>query len=229
MTAYTYDPATREHIGPVEVRPDPMEADRYLVPAHATLIPPPQEQDGYARVYDSDRGEWGYEEDHRGETVYDTATKAASRVDSLGPIPEGYTTEEPGPYDVWTGSAWETDVAAKAAAEKAKMYDGCAAYIDEHYPQTKQNSDLADKLYYENLLKAAGYENLEQTIVTKVGEFYGGATLDALLGDIEDENQTAIEQLIKVGIRVAWVQRCKAELAAALTESRDPAYPEYPL
>ena len=102
-------------------------------------------------------------------------------------------------------------------------------YIYLYYSQAKQNSDLADKLYYENILKANGFENLEQTIVTKVVEFENGKSFDALLSDVEDANKEAIAQLLKVGIRVAWVQRCKAELKKSIAEDREPNYPAYPL
>ncbi len=102
-------------------------------------------------------------------------------------------------------------------------------YIYSYYPQSKQNSDLADKLYYENTLKARGFENLEQTIVTKIIAFESGKNFDELLSDIADENKEAILQLVKVGIRVAWVQKCKAELKTALLENREPEYPVYPL
>ena len=102
-------------------------------------------------------------------------------------------------------------------------------YIYQHYPQTKQNSDLADKLYYENVLKAGGFENLEQIVVKKVLEFENGKNLDELLEDVASENKTAMKQLLKVGIRVAWVQKCKAELKKAIAEDREPNYPKYPL
>jgi len=46
---------------------------------------------------------------------------------------------------------------------------------------------------------------------------------------VPDENQEAYIQLVKVGIRVAWVQQCKAELKAAITEKREPSFPPYPL
>ena len=103
-------------------------------------------------------------------------------------------------------------------------------YIYLYYSQAKQNSDLADKLYYENILKANGFENLEQTIVLKVASFFEeGKSVEALVADISDEDKTAIEQLLKVGIRVTWVQRCKEELKKSIAEDREPNYPAYPL
>jgi len=105
----------------------------------------------------------------------------------------------------------------------------CSKHIYTHYPQTKQNSDLADKLYYENLLKAAGVQNLEADIVARVRNFYDGKSLEEVLADVAAEHKEAYEQLTKVGIRVAWVQQCKRELKAAIAEEREPNFPNYPL
>jgi len=102
-------------------------------------------------------------------------------------------------------------------------------HIHNHYPQTKQNSDLADKLYYENILKANGFKNLEQVIVSKVVEFYeNNKSIDELLSDVDDANKEAISQLLKVGIRVTWVQRCKEEFKKSIAEDREPSYPPFP-
>ncbi len=105
----------------------------------------------------------------------------------------------------------------------------CSSHIYANYPQTKQNSDLADKLYYENLLKAAGVQDLEADIVQRVQSFYDGKSLDEVLADVSAEHKEAYEQLVKVGIRVAWVQQCKAELKAAIAEEREPSFSNYPL
>ena len=104
-----------------------------------------------------------------------------------------------------------------------------SGYIYTHYPQTKQNSDLADKLYYENLLKSQGVQNLEADIVARVQNFYDGKSLEEVLADVDAEHKEAYEQLVKVGIRVAWVQQCKAKLKAAIAEDREPNFPQYPL
>jgi len=101
--------------------------------------------------------------------------------------------------------------------------------IYSKYPQSKQNSDLADKLYYENLLKAKGIKNLEADIVKRVEEYYKGKNLDEVISDVADENKESYLQLIKVGIRVTWVQMCKNELKKAIEEQREPEFPKYPL
>jgi len=109
-------------------------------------------------------------------------------------------------------------------------------FLYSKYPQSKQSSDLADKMYFENVLKAKVdadgakvYPDLETIIVAKVIEFDNGSTLDDLLSDVVDEDKESIKQLLKVGIRVSWVQKCKSELKSALAEDREPNYPAYPL
>ncbi|SFP60276.1 hypothetical protein [Hydrogenimonas thermophila] len=104
-----------------------------------------------------------------------------------------------------------------------------STFIYRYYPQSKQASDQADKEYFTTLLKANGAENLEADIVARVQNFFAGKTLDEVVEDVTDENKEAYIQLIKVGIRVTWVQMCKQELKKAIEEDREPEYPEYPL
>jgi len=109
------------------------------------------------------------------------------------------------------------------------LYKDCSNYIYKYYPQEKQSSDLADKIFFENILKADGYKNLEKDIVSFVVDFRNGKNIKDILKNIEDKYKEGIEQLIKVGIRVDWVQQCKKELKDALKEGREPNYPKYPL
>jgi hypothetical protein len=119
---------------------------------------------------------------------------------------------------------------ANPSENKKTLLESCiSVFIYHYYPQNKQNSDLADKLYYENLLKSAGVANLESDIVARIERFFGGESIDEVVGDVSEEHKEAYVQLVKVGIRVTWVQRCKAELKAAIAENREPQFPEYPL
>jgi len=126
----------------------------------------------------------------------------------------------------------EKELKIKELEEQEKLqakYDSCKNYIYQYYPQEKQASDSADKEYYLAMLKAKGVKNLEAKIVAMVQKFYEGKSLDEVVKDIVDEDKEAYKQLVKVGIRVSWVQRCKAELKKALSEGREPEYPKYPL
>ena len=102
-------------------------------------------------------------------------------------------------------------------------------FIYSKYQQAKQASDQADKEYYTTLLKAKGIDNLEAVVVAKVQDFFNDVPLENLVDDVVDEDKEAYIQLIKVGIRVTWVQMCKQELKLAITENREPKFPEYPL
>lgn len=117
----------------------------------------------------------------------------------------------------------------EAQAKIDAKYDSCKNYILQHYSTTKQQSDQADKEYFSTLLKANGAKDLETEIVLKVQDFFKGATLESLVKDVPTENKEAYIQLIKVGIRVTWVQMCKQELKKAIEEDREPNFPEYPL
>jgi len=108
-------------------------------------------------------------------------------------------------------------------------YKGIEDFIYSRYPQGKQNSDLADKIYYETILKVDGIENLEADIATRVRNFFAGSSFDKVVEDVNEENKHAYSQLVKVGIRTTWVQLCKKELKTAIAENREPKYPEYTL
>ena len=108
-------------------------------------------------------------------------------------------------------------------------YNSCKNYIYHHYPQEKQASDIADKVYYETLLRAKGINNLEQDIVNRTTEFYNGKSLEEVIADVADEDKVAYEQLLKVAIRAKFVQDCKLELKKAIDENKEPEYPKYPL
>ena len=92
MIAYNFDPVTQEYTGRETAPENPKRPGEYLFPANSTPLEPPEIRDGYARVWDGTV--WAYTEDHRGTTVWkdhDTSMEIAS----LGPIPEGWTTERP--------------------------------------------------------------------------------------------------------------------------------------
>lgn len=76
------------------------------------------------------------------------------------------------------------------------------------------------------------FKILKQPLHQQYQKYYDGQTIDEVLNTIEDltdDTREAYLQLLKVGIRVTWVQRCKSELKKAIEENREPIYPEYPL
>lgn len=98
MNIYHYHPETGEYMRTAEAKLDPRESEIqgqevYLIPACATLIAPPEAEEGMARVFDGEA--WSLVEDHRGKTVYATADGQQSIIRDLGTISDGYTLEVP--------------------------------------------------------------------------------------------------------------------------------------
>lgn len=85
------------------------------IPGNATLIDPGEDISGHVWVFDGSA--WVSEEDHRGETVYSTATGAESAVGYIGDIKDGYTSLAPATsFDKWDGEKWVTDADAQHTA-----------------------------------------------------------------------------------------------------------------
>ena len=45
-----------------ECQLDPRSPGEFLIPAHSTLIPPPEPKDGFNRIFNKDKREWTYQE-----------------------------------------------------------------------------------------------------------------------------------------------------------------------
>ncbi len=129
MEIYNLAKLTNEYVGSEQAKIDPMATasvglDQYLIPANATIVPPPEAQAGYARCFID--GLWVQVEDHRGQTVYSTSDASPSVMSELGAIPDGQTLLEPCEYPIWTGVAWQVDQVlldahnAQVAAQAAK-------------------------------------------------------------------------------------------------------------
>lgn len=109
---------TREFWGLGVADPSPLEPGIWLIPAHSTLIPPPENQEGKVAICTPDNLSWVYEWDFRGKTLYHKVTGESIVWGVLGEIPEDYTTVAPageGP-EIWeeeTGE-WVPDEAALA-------------------------------------------------------------------------------------------------------------------
>ncbi|MBK5145926.1 tail fiber assembly protein [Budviciaceae bacterium BWR-B9] len=112
IRCFYYDPTTFEYTG---------WSDEYInvgvsMPGHSTEVEPSEAMIGKVAVFAS--GEWEWESDHRGETVYSTTDAVISTVDYIGPIHDGFTITIPsGPYDKWNGKKWVTDSNAQHAAD----------------------------------------------------------------------------------------------------------------
>jgi len=126
--AYGFDADTREYLRSEPCQLDALETQAqnkavWLLPAHATLTPPPEAQDGKARVWDGTA--WQQVEDHRGTAYWlpskgDDWQSPAREMAALGPLPKGAVTERPIPPVPTLEEAKATKLAAiNTAADKA--------------------------------------------------------------------------------------------------------------
>ncbi|EGI6277012.1 tail fiber assembly protein [Salmonella enterica subsp. enterica serovar Kumasi] len=89
------------------------------LPANCTDIAPPDIPSSHIAVFDAETQTWSLQEDHRGETVYDTTTGNQVYISEPGPLPENVTSVSPGGgYKKWDSKTqvWVNDEAAEAAA-----------------------------------------------------------------------------------------------------------------
>jgi len=89
-------------------------------------------------------------------------------------------------------------------------------YIERYYPEIKQRSDIADKEYYVTYLLATNNNYTSDEIYKRAGIsaykiFTGQSTLEQELTLYPEEERQAWEQLIKIALRVQFVQAVKEE------------------
>ncbi|KFD25576.1 tail fiber assembly protein [Yokenella regensburgei] len=114
ITVFNYDGKTREYLSSsVEYLPVGVG-----IPANSCTDAPGESKDAFAIFRTSDFNGWEYGADHRGETVYNTATGEKVTITVPGEYPEDTTTLAPAtPYDKWNGSEWVTDTELQHAAD----------------------------------------------------------------------------------------------------------------
>ncbi|EBF8258461.1 tail fiber assembly protein [Salmonella enterica subsp. enterica serovar Adjame] len=88
------------------------------LPANCTDIAPPDIPASHIAIFDAETQTWSLQEDHRGETVYDTTTGNQVYISEPGPLPENVTSVSPdGEYQKWDGKAWVKDEEAEKTAQ----------------------------------------------------------------------------------------------------------------
>lgn len=95
MNAYKYD-KTGEFLYEIQCQESPREPGQFLIPANATTVAPPEEQEGKAIVWDGSA--WKYVTDNRGKTMYSvTDSRQTSTMSNvLGEdVPDGWTLTPP--------------------------------------------------------------------------------------------------------------------------------------
>lgn len=114
ITVFNYDGETREYLSSsVEFLPVGVG-----IPANSCVDAPDTLKEGFTICRTEDGKAWTVIVDHRGETVYSTATGEKVVITVPGDYPEDTTTQTPAtPYDKWNGSLWVTDLKALHAAD----------------------------------------------------------------------------------------------------------------
>jgi len=69
------------------------------IPAHSTFVKPLEYKDGFTQVFNEDKQEWEYIEDHRYDDVYDINTKQKVDVKYLGALNPEHTLIAPPSHD----------------------------------------------------------------------------------------------------------------------------------
>jgi len=91
MKIYNYNNKTGEYQNSTQAHKNPLNKDKFLIPACATTTSPPQIQDGKVRVFNNNK--WQQITDKRGTVAY-TADRQEIKVDYLGELkPEHFKTQ----------------------------------------------------------------------------------------------------------------------------------------
>ena len=109
MKTYKYS-QTGEFLYEIQCQESPREPGKFLIPANATTVAPPEEQAGKARVWNGE--EWGYRDDNRWKTMYSVtdSRQTITMSNVLGAnVPEGWTLTPPPDSDnkyTFVGGEW---------------------------------------------------------------------------------------------------------------------------
>ncbi|MFA7943103.1 tail fiber assembly protein [Pseudomonas brenneri] len=143
--AYSYRQDTGEYVGETTADPDQLVADNWLIPAQATLVPPPAMADGEAAVWSVDR--WVIVQDVRGIKFLKSDGQAVQWAD-LGPMPDSLTDlPYPGEFHAWDGDSWKLDDKAelKSVTANALMKrDGLLAFATLRIAPLQDAVDIDD-------------------------------------------------------------------------------------
>ncbi|EGG3068887.1 DUF4376 domain-containing protein [Salmonella enterica] len=104
------------------------------LPANCTDIAPPDIPASHIAVFDPETETWSLNEDHRGETVYDTQTGNQIYISEPGPLPENTTTQAPtSSVDKFENGKWVADLATALSQKHAEINDWRNQQENENY------------------------------------------------------------------------------------------------
>ena len=84
---FSYDRETKEFVGEYQCQPDPLEKGKFLIPADATEIPPPETLLFQKAVFDN--GKWKVVPDYRGRKVVFLESQEIQEIQEFGELPDG--------------------------------------------------------------------------------------------------------------------------------------------
>ncbi|EBQ9424333.1 phage tail protein [Salmonella enterica subsp. enterica serovar Potsdam] len=118
VRVYNLRPDTNEFIG----ASDAWIAPHTGLPSNCTDIAPPDIPASHIAVFDPETETWSLNEDHRGETVYDTQTGNPIYISEPGPLPENTTTQPPtSPIDKFENGQWVADLNTALSQKYAEI------------------------------------------------------------------------------------------------------------
>jgi hypothetical protein len=103
---YNFSAVTREYLSTDEAHRDPLEPEKYVLPANSTFNAPPSVLLNEVAVFD-ENGDWAVMPDFRGETYYKIDDGESLVIDFIGDLPKNLTKESrPDKYHVFKDGNW---------------------------------------------------------------------------------------------------------------------------
>lgn len=116
-TVFNYHPVNKEYVGAAQADESPLEPGEYLVPAFATLKPPPATAVRETAVFNEGDDDWVVTPDYRSVSLYSTVDGHAIAVTEIGAQPDDTTERHrPSIYHDWDGVAWVMNIQKAQAA-----------------------------------------------------------------------------------------------------------------
>ncbi len=88
MIIYNYNAITKEYTGSESAQPNPLEPGKYLIPANATEMIPPETSKNEIASFEGDN--WVKKPDFRGQKQVNLVTKEVTDINYIGAIAEGF-------------------------------------------------------------------------------------------------------------------------------------------
>lgn len=80
MKIYNYNKETKEFTTATNAAENPLEKNKYLIPANATIKEPLAPKEGVAVCFSEEKEEWEYLEDNRGNIYYGTLSPLGDKI-----------------------------------------------------------------------------------------------------------------------------------------------------